>query len=186
MEEIRDEKGLTLEEFLELYKTKNYPRPYLTADCIIAGKQQDQLYILLIKRKNHPSINCYGIAGGFASSTETLLECAKRELQEETTLKVDEVKLLDIYSKPNRDPRGWVVSGCYYGFVDKSKCHIKGQDDAKEAKWFRLEHNSDYIILSNDNTIIKFDYQGNYLSKEVLAFDHQMMICDFVKRLNLE
>ena len=98
MKEIKDEKGLTLEEFLKIYKTKSYPKPYLTADCIIASKKENQLYILLIKRKNHPSINCYGIAGGFASSCETLLECARRELKEETGAVDFDIKPVCVYS----------------------------------------------------------------------------------------
>ena len=183
MKEIKDEKGLTLEDFLKIYKAKNYPKPYLTADCIIASKKENQLYILLIKRKNHPSINCYGIAGGFASSCKTLLECARRELKEETTLEVDDISLLNVYSKPGRDPRGWVVSCCYYGFVDKDMCQPKGEDDAKEAKWFKLDYCSDFITLSNDNTKISFDYQGKYFTSDILAFDHQMMIIDFINKL---
>ena len=35
MDKIRDKNGLTEEEFLEKYKEKNYPRPYLTADIVV-------------------------------------------------------------------------------------------------------------------------------------------------------
>ena len=186
MKEIKDEKGLTLEDFLKIYKTKNYPKPYLTADCIIASKKENQLYILLIKRKNHPSINCYGIAGGFASSCETLLECARRELKEETTLEVDDISLLNVYSKPGRDPRGWVVTQAYLCKVNFTECKALAGDDAKNAEWFDLTVKNQIITLDNGDCIISFKYENGkieYISKDKLAFDHAEIIAKAIELL---
>ena len=50
MDKIRDKNGLTEEEFLEKYKEKNYPRPYLTADIVVIGLKGEQKKLLLIQR----------------------------------------------------------------------------------------------------------------------------------------
>ena len=54
MDKIRDKNGLTEEEFLEKYKEKNYPRPYLTADIVVIGLKGEQKKLLLIQRGGHP------------------------------------------------------------------------------------------------------------------------------------
>ena len=42
--ENRDKNGLTEQEFLEVYKKKNYPRPYLTADLVVFSPNLDGLF----------------------------------------------------------------------------------------------------------------------------------------------
>ncbi|MDO4378137.1 MAG: NUDIX hydrolase [Erysipelotrichia bacterium] len=181
---LKDNKGLTLEQFLEIYKTKNYSRPYLTADCLIYSLNEGEIYLLLIRRKGHPYINQWAIPGGFAQENEDLKQTAQRELFEETGLNA-QVTLLDIYSARNRDPRGWIVSATYYGLVDKNKVQPRGQDDAKEAQWFQLFIKQNMITLAADNYQICFDSNGTYNSMEQLAFDHQKMIIDFLIKKKL-
>ncbi len=181
---LKDNKGLTLEQFLEVYKSKNYSKPYLTADCIIYSQNGDNIYLLFIRRKGHPYINQWALPGGFAQENEELKQTAQRELLEETGLNA-QVTLSDIYSACGRDPRGWVVSVAYYGLVDKNKVRPRGQDDAKEARWFKLYIKQDMITLTADDYQISFDFNGTYNSKEQLAFDHQKMIIDFLLKAQL-
>lgn len=172
---LTDNNGLTLQQFLEKYKAKNYPKPYLTADCLILSEKDNKLYILLIKRKNHPFIQQWAIPGGFAQENEELSQTAKRELQEETSLSAN-VSLLNIYSAANRDPRGWVVSATYYGFVDKDKVCIHSENDAADAKWFEIQIIDNKIYLINNMERIE---------EEKLAFDHNIMIRDFLKKYHI-
>ena len=72
MDKIRDKNGLTEEEFLEKYKEKNYPRPYLTADIVVIGLKGEQKKLLLIQRGGHPFINMWALPGGFSRQTETM------------------------------------------------------------------------------------------------------------------
>lgn len=181
--ELKDKKGLTLQQFLKEYKTKNYNRPYLTADCLIICQKEDSLYILLVKRKGHPFIQQWAIPGGFAQENETLDQTATRELKEETNLSTN-VILLANYSQPQRDPRGWVVSAAYYGHVDKEKAKPKAGDDASQTSWFKIEIKNEEISLTNEETTIIFDKNYQYITTEQLAFDHQKMITDLLKKLN--
>ncbi|MDO8451278.1 MAG: NUDIX domain-containing protein [bacterium] len=52
--------------------------------------------ILLGKRKNSYKAGLYGLPGGRLEKTESLDACAKRELFEETGLRVDAVKYLGV------------------------------------------------------------------------------------------
>ncbi len=181
--ELKDKKGLTLQQFLEVYKTKNYNRPYLTADCLIISQKENDLYILLVKRKGHPFIQQWAIPGGFAQENETLEQSGKRELKEETDLESN-VTLLGNYSQPQRDPRGWVVSAAYYGIVDKDEVKPQAGDDAAETSWFKIMIQDEEITLTNDADTIIFDKNYQYITTEQLAFDHHKMIIDLLKKLD--
>ena len=68
---------------------------------------------------------------------ETTEQCAIRELEEETGLKVSEVHQIGAYSKVDRDPRGRTITVAYIAIVDEPIA-VNGQDDAAKAQWFPL------------------------------------------------
>ena len=68
---------------------------------------------------------------------ETTEQCAVRELEEETGLKVTDIQQIGAYSKVDRDPRGRTVTVAYLAIVDKAE-KVKGLDDAAKAQWFSL------------------------------------------------
>ena len=138
--------------------TYEYPRPALTADCIILHKTKDSFELLLIKRKHEPFANCWAFPGGFMDMDETIEQTASRELLEETGLILENLKQFKTYSSINRDPRGRTVSVIFYGFADKSQLPKAG-DDAAEVKLFDI----------------------NDLPK--LAFDHELIIQEFLRTI---
>ena len=81
---MRDENGLTEEEFLSQYSSEGYQKPSLTADILIFRKTGDDIDLLMIRRKGHPFMGCLALPGGFAEPGETIETSAARELQEET------------------------------------------------------------------------------------------------------
>jgi len=68
---------------------------------------------------------------------ETTEQCAVRELEEETGLKVNEVWQIGAYSKIDRDPRGRTITVAYLAVVEATE-KVEGQDDAAKAEWFQL------------------------------------------------
>jgi len=88
-----------LNDFLLLEK-----RPILAVDCII-GKGNG---IVLIKRRFKPK--GWALPGGIVEYGETLEEAVKREMLEETGLKLRELEQFGAYSDPKRDPRQHCVS----------------------------------------------------------------------------
>jgi ADP-ribose pyrophosphatase YjhB (NUDIX family) len=68
---------------------------------------------------------------------ETVEQCAIRELEEETGLKVTAAEQIGTYSKIDRDPRGRTLTVAYLAIID-APIDVKGQDDAAKAQWFSI------------------------------------------------
>ena len=76
--------------------------PSLTVDAIILLKNR----LVLVKRKNPPYRGNFALPGGFVLIGESTEKTVIRESFEETCLLVEIVKLVGVYSDPQRDPRG--------------------------------------------------------------------------------
>lgn len=116
--------------------TYKYPRPALTADCVVITAEEEPK-VLLIQRANDPFKGCWAFPGGFMEMDETTEQCAIRELEEETGLVIDTIQQVGCYSKVDRDPRGRTVTVVYLSVID-SAVKVKGLDDASRAEWFPL------------------------------------------------
>ena len=116
--------------------TYNYPRPAVTADCVVVTRENEPR-VLLIQRGNEPFKGCWAFPGGFMDMDETTEQCAIRELEEETGLVVSEPQQIGAYSKVDRDPRGRTIYVAYLVRIDKPVAVI-GQDDAAKAEWWPL------------------------------------------------
>ena len=132
--------------------TYKYPRPAVTADCIVITREAEP-EVLLIERGDEPFKGCWAFPGGFMNMDETTEQCAIRELEEETGLRVSEVYQIGAYSKVDRDPRGRTVTVAYLAIVEKPIA-VTGQDDAAKAQWFPL---SDLPELAFDHADIMQD-----------------------------
>ena len=118
--------------------TYKYPRPAVTADCIVITREAEPK-VLLIQRGSEPFKGCWAFPGGFMNMDETTEQCAIRELEEETGLQVNNVIQIEAYSKVDRDPRGRTVTVAYLAIVDRPLVVI-GQDDAAKAEWWPLSN----------------------------------------------
>ena len=113
----------------------------VTVDAVVfTNLSQDQLKVLLIKRKNAPFKDQWAIPGGFVENHESLEDGAKRELREETGIAVKKLSQLYTFGDPGRDPRSRVVSVAYWCRVDPNQYPIKAQSDAKQVQWFEVGH----------------------------------------------
>jgi len=136
----------------------DYPRPAVSADCIIFDKSEGHLNILLVERKNDPFKGMWALPGGFIEEDETVDYGAHRELKEETGLEL-EMEQFRAYSEPDRDPRGRIITIAFLAITEKANQEPKAGDDAKNVKWFSISE------------------------LPLLAFDHQKIIEDALKSL---
>lgn len=139
----------------EEHKERVYRNPSLTVDGIVTNKDE----ILLIKRKNPPFKGSYALPGGFVEYNEPVEDAVLREVQEETGLKTEIRELVGVYSSPDRDPRGHMVSTAFS--LKRVDGELKAGTDAARAKFFDLDdlpnlafdHRQiieDYLFLSSD------------------------------------
>lgn len=108
---------------------------FVTVDIVLFKNDK----ILLIKRLKEPFKDCWALPGGFVDENEDLEDAAKRELLEETTIKVDSLEQIGAFGKPFRDPRHHTISIAFFGRVPEETIAI-ASDDAKEAEWFSINN----------------------------------------------
>ena len=140
------------------------PRPGLTADAVIFGfdRQEEKLYVLMVRRGIPPYEGYYAFPGGFVGSDETVQDACHRELREETGVEAERLKEVGVFSDPQRDPRGRIVSVAFFGLVEKAEQQPVGKDDAASAEW----------VLPDD-------------LEEELAFDHGEILKRGMEELDL-
>lgn len=124
-----DQKGYTYE----------YPRPAVTADCVIFGFDGNSLRILLVERGVEPYLGLWALPGGFMKMDETIEDCARRELFEETAVSDIYLEQFHTFSGVRRDPRGRVVTVAFIALIRPSDHNIIGGDDAANAAWFNAD-----------------------------------------------
>ncbi len=125
--------------------------PALTVDGVLIEEGK----ILLIRRGREPFKGKWALPGGFVEYGESVEDAVIREFKEETGLDAEIIKLLGVYSDPNRDPRGHTVSIVY--MLKRKGGELKEGDDAAEVGFFPLD------------------------SLPELAFDHGKIIEDAIK-----
>lgn len=148
--------------------TYPYPRAALTVDAIVFVRERipvltdsknhdgiiNETLVLLIRRGNEPFKNMWALPGGFIEMDELLEDACKRELLEETGIKVEKMTQFKTYDEVDRDPRHRTISVVFTTELENRE-EVEGGDDAAQADWFCLD------------------------SLPQLAFDHQQILEDF-------
>ena len=132
-----------------------YKNPSLTCDIFI---YDDDFNFILIKRKNEPFKDCWALPGGFVEYGESVENAAVREAKEETSIDVELEELVNVYSAPDRDPRGHTVTIAFTAKGDFGT--RKADSDAKEIGIFKI----------------------NELNNDEIAFDHEIIIKDCLEK----
>ncbi len=194
-----------------------YAKPSVTADIVAfrpayselqAGQWRENpvfsLEVLLIKRDRWPYEGAWALPGGFIRQGETVVEGARRELREETSLIANRLIPVGVFSQPDRDMRTWVISNAFVSVHRRGEgCHVKGGDDAREAKWLVVKSpiigGGGFTLPFYDGEKLAFCLSGGYREEEFdggtvtyvepnpLAFDHAEIIARaFLKMLSFD
>jgi bifunctional NMN adenylyltransferase/nudix hydrolase len=141
------------QDMVDEYKFyKDYHRSWEAAPFVPIFQTTDSVviqggHILLIQRGFSPGKGLWALPGGFINPKERLEDCVIRELIEETKIKVPEIVLRkgitynEVFDHPDRDLRGRTITMAYLIELDGGNGElprVKGSDDAKKAKWFKL------------------------------------------------
>lgn len=140
------------------------PAVLIAVDLVVLTLFGTSLQVLLVERGIEPYRNILAVPGGFlAHANEELTAAALRELSEEAGLDPEllDLEQFGVYGKPDRDPRGRVVSVAYLAIEPRLPEPIAGTD-AIGASWYPVDR-----VLAGDIE---------------LAFDHLKVIADGVER----
>lgn len=191
--ELRNEQGLTLEEFLKQYDVTRYPRPSVAVDMAVFTLLDGELSMLLIERRNHPCLGEWALPGGFLEIDEEV-ECAVlRELDEETGIKDLSFRPVGVFANVGRDARTRTVSLTHMAIAPEGSLKPNAGDDARDAKLFTVhtERSSDgkfrVLLRSCDGRSLELSYVADIAydafsgysvkaEKGDLAFDHSLLL----------
>jgi 8-oxo-dGTP diphosphatase len=104
--------------------------PLLAVDCVVLDPEER---VLLIRRGHEPFKGSYALPGGFVEVGETVEDACRRELMEETGVKLGKLSLVGVFSDPTRDPRGHTVAVSFLSRVRSAKA--TAGDDAAAVEW---------------------------------------------------
>ena len=156
-----------------VYNSKQYAVSngfFPTADVVLMSVKDNELAVLLIKRNEHPYKGMWALPGGFVQGDEdeTVLDAAKRELEEETNLSNIYLEELGTFSQKGRDPREFISNSqarvltiAHIALIDHKKVNAVAGSDADEYDWKKLSE----------------------ISNLELAFDHELIIDKAVSRV---
>src|SRR5688500_13240664 len=95
--------------------TSEFPPIYVTVDVVLLTIRDERLQVLMVRRGSRPWRGWLALPGGFIRQTEDLPDGARRELREETGVRLGSAHLeqLGTFGAPRRDPRARTVSVAY-------------------------------------------------------------------------
>lgn len=147
-----------------------FVQAFVTVDLVVFTILDADLKVLLIQRREAPFAGRWALPGGFLrrgegdGPGEDVEQAARRELAEETGLAPGRIFLrqLGAYGRPDRDPRGRVLSIAHYALLrpDLAPFATAG-GDATNATWHSFSE----------------------LDRLDLAFDHRTIVDDAYRRL---
>lgn len=130
-----------------------HSNPIPTVDVIL---QRDSK-VLMVRRKKDPFRHQLALPGGFVNEGETVEDAMKREAMEETSLLVEPIDILGVYSDPKRDPRKHVMTVVFVGIIIEGSG--KAGDDAASLVWVDLAEIGKQHIAFDHATILR-DYRN--------------------------
>ena len=147
------------------YDPSAYPPFAVTVDVVVFTIVDDVLQVVLVRRGEPPFKDRWALPGGFVRPDEAPREAARRELAEETEVKLglepDKLEQLRTYGEPDRDPRMRVVTVAYWTILADVGDLVGGGDAAEAA-----------LV-----PVVEIE-RGEWR----LAFDHRTIVLDGVER----
>jgi|SRR5579885_936457 len=129
-----------------------YDNRAISVDAVIVSDGK----ILLIKRNVDPYKGYWALPGGHLEWNEDAAERVAKEVKEETGLTVMHSELINVYTRPTRDPKQKIS----LAYAVETQGEPQAGSDAGELQWYNLNALPD------------------------LAFDHHMIIVDYLKKQN--
>ena len=120
----------------KFYKYRDSKR-LLSVDCIIFGYEKEELKLLLFKRIIEPAKGEWSLIGGFIDDDESAEDAARRVLTYITGLKDVYLEQVKVFSRPDRDPGGNVLTIAFNALIRIEK-HSNEFIREYGARWFPI------------------------------------------------
>lgn len=140
---------------------RQYPEhPLVGVGALIFTRSGLHGPILLVERAGEPLKGYWSLPGGLVETGESLDDAVRREVLEETGLRVEPVRRFDIFERIMRDAEG--KAEYHYILVDYV-CEVTGGDlragtDVSRALWVAREDVAGYRMTEGTREVIERAY----------------------------
>lgn len=151
-----------LDKHSETYRNLPYPPTFQTADAVVTQSG----HLLVVKRRAEPGKGLLALPGGYlnAKTDKSILNCAVRELIEETKIKVPEKVLYgsivnsQVFDAIGRSERGRIITQAFHFELSNKEPlpKVKGSDDAEKAFWLPFSDISSELFFEDHYDIIQY------------------------------
>lgn len=108
----------------------------LRTDVVVFTLREDRLMVLLVRKVGPFYAGRWALPGGFPGDDEDLDQCASRGLVEQTGLRDLFLEQLFTFGRPDRDPRGRIVSVSYYALAPAGDLPLSTATTDGATTWF--------------------------------------------------
>jgi bifunctional NMN adenylyltransferase/nudix hydrolase len=151
-------------KYIELWKHSPYTPIFQAADSLVTATLSGKQHILLVHRKGNGLL---ALPGGHLDPQETLEECARRELAEETGVVLpDSLRWMSNkrFDAPDRSPWRRMITDVFHFSLDELDARdkqylvvsIQAGSDAEVCRWYRIDslqrsrfHDDHYQIIKH-------------------------------------
>lgn len=120
------------------YDPSIFERPSVTVDVVIFSLVDEDLRVLLVKRKHAPFADMWALPGSFIRIEESLEEAAVRALADKTGVTDVYTEQLFTFGEPDRDPRTRVITVAYFALVPHDAIQHRPGRDTTDTAWFSV------------------------------------------------
>lgn len=118
--------------------------------------------ILLVERARKPLQGYWSLPGGLIETGETVADAVRREVLEETGLRVEPVALFEIFERILRDAKGRTE---YHYILFDYVCKVTGgtlrpADDVSRAEWVPRAKLGEYRLTEGTRGVIERAYSS--------------------------
>jgi ADP-ribose pyrophosphatase YjhB (NUDIX family) len=142
---------------------RRYPKhPLLGVGALIFTRSGRRGPILLVERGKEPLKGYWSLPGGLVEPGEKLEEAVRREIREETGLRVGPVRLFELFERIMRDTKGRAE---YHYVLADYICRVVGGglragDDVSSAQWARRSELGQYRLTEGTREVIERAFAG--------------------------
>lgn len=160
----------------------------VSTDVVIFSVRDEALTVRLVRRPDEPFAGCWALPGGLLGEGEDPDDGATRVLREKTGMEGVYLEQLYTFGRPDRDPRGRVVTVGYFALVPWTE--IGGERDEPDGGWHPVDilpglafDHAEIVAMARRRLAAKLEYStiALQLMPERFTLSHLQSVYEIIR-----